>query len=107
MRFSQLVFPFPNPPTYNQDRLVGELLYVPKDFSDCPEKYVEIAAQTPSSNSSIMQNIAESNKARVLQDIDENRLKGRVPELDNLSVQIPDSTQYKQPRGNSVTELKN
>ena len=41
MRFSQLVFPFPNPPTYNQDRLVGELLYVPKDFNDNPEKYVE------------------------------------------------------------------
>ena len=43
MRFSQLVFPFPNPPTYNQDRLVGELLYVPKDFSDCPEKYVDVS----------------------------------------------------------------
>ena len=41
MRFSGLVFPCPNPPTYSRDRLVGELLYVPKDFSDCPYKYMD------------------------------------------------------------------
>ena len=68
MRFSQLVFPFPNPPTYNQDRLVGELLYVPKDFSDCPEKYVDVSS-IPSSTKSMQQNIALNNKARVLKDI--------------------------------------
>ena len=41
MRFSGLVFPLPNPPTYSSDRLVGEILYVPHDFADCPEKYVK------------------------------------------------------------------
>ena len=41
MRFSGLVFPLPNPPTYSHDRLVGEILYVPHDFADCPEKYVK------------------------------------------------------------------
>lgn len=70
MRFSQLVFPFPNPPTYNQDRLVGELLYVPKDFNDCPEKYVDISSMPNSTtNKAMQQNIAENNKARVLKDI--------------------------------------
>ena len=41
MNFSRLIFPAPNPPTYSQDRLIGELLYVPKDFSDCPYKYMK------------------------------------------------------------------
>ena len=41
MKFSGLIFPFPNPPTYSHDRLVGELLYVPKDFNSCPYKYME------------------------------------------------------------------
>ena len=30
MRFSRLIYPAPNPPSYSQDRLVGEILYVPK-----------------------------------------------------------------------------
>ena len=41
MRFSGLVFPLPNPPTYSHDRLIGEILYVPHDFADCPVKYVK------------------------------------------------------------------
>ena len=41
MRFSRLVFPCPYPPTYSHERLVGELLYVPKDFNDCPYKYMD------------------------------------------------------------------
>ena len=41
MQFSRLVFPAPNPPSYSQDRLVGELLYVPKDFRECPYKYMK------------------------------------------------------------------
>ena len=41
MRFSGLIFPFPNPPTYSHDRLVGELLYVPKDFNKQPYKYMD------------------------------------------------------------------
>ena len=93
MRFSQLVFPFPNPPTYNQDRLVGELIYVPKDFSDCPEKYVEDTS-SPSNTNSTMKNIAQNNKARVLQDIGNNRA-GPAVELDNVSVQRPNSTSAK------------
>ena len=41
MKFSGLVFPAPNPPTYNGDRLVGEILYVPKDFNEFPYKYIQ------------------------------------------------------------------
>lgn len=41
MQFSRLVFPAPKPPSYSQERLVGELLYVPKDFRDCPYKYMK------------------------------------------------------------------
>ena len=41
MQFQRLVFPAPNPPSYSQDRLVGELLYVPKDFRECPYKYMK------------------------------------------------------------------
>lgn len=39
MKFSGLVFPAPNPATYNSDRLLGEILYVPKDYNECPYKY--------------------------------------------------------------------
>ena len=94
MRFSQLVFPFPNPPTYNQDRLVGELLYVPKDFSDCPEKYVEHTTSPSSNMNSAMKTIAANNKGRVLQDIGNNRA-GPAADLDNISVQRPNSTSAK------------
>ena len=41
MKFSGLIFPYPSPPTYSHDRLVGELIYVPKDFSQYPYKYVD------------------------------------------------------------------
>ena len=41
MQFSRLVFPAPKPPSYSQDRLVGELIYVPKDFRECPYKYMK------------------------------------------------------------------
>ncbi len=41
MKFSRLIFPAPNPPNYNEDRLVGELIYVPKDFNECPYKYID------------------------------------------------------------------
>ena len=34
------MFPAPSPPTYNGDHLVGELLYVPKDFNYYPAKYI-------------------------------------------------------------------
>ena len=40
MQFSRLVFPAPQPPTYSSTTMIGELLYVPKDFSDCPYKYI-------------------------------------------------------------------
>ena len=40
MKFSGLIFPAPSPPTYSGDRLVGELLYVPKDFNYYPAKYI-------------------------------------------------------------------
>ena len=32
MKFTSLIYPAPNPPSYNCDKLIGELLYVPKDF---------------------------------------------------------------------------
>ena len=41
MKFSQFVFPAPNPPTYSRDGLLGELLYVPKDFNQKPYKYIK------------------------------------------------------------------
>lgn len=41
MKFSRLIFPAPNPPSYSQEHLVGELLYVPKDFRECPYKYIK------------------------------------------------------------------
>lgn len=41
MKFSGLVFPAPNPPTYSGDRLVGEILYVPKDFREHPLRYAQ------------------------------------------------------------------
>ena len=45
MKFSGLVFPAPNPPTYSGDRLVGEILYVPKDYTDSPHKYSHMAQE--------------------------------------------------------------
>lgn len=45
MKFSGLIFPFPSPPTYSHDHLVGEILYVPKDFNDCPMKYMDSAKE--------------------------------------------------------------
>ena len=41
MKFSGLVFPAPSPPTYSGDRLVGEVLYVPKDFKEHPHRYTQ------------------------------------------------------------------
>ena len=41
MKFNRLIFPAPSPANYNEDRLVGELIYVPKDFNECPYKYIE------------------------------------------------------------------
>ena len=40
MQFSRLVFPAPRPASYSQTSLLGELLYVPKDFIQCPYKYI-------------------------------------------------------------------
>ena len=41
MRFTSLIYPAPNPPSYNTEKLIGELLYIPKDFKDDPDKYVD------------------------------------------------------------------
>ena len=41
MKFTSLIYPAPNPPSYNCDKLIGELLYVPKDFKDDPDRYVQ------------------------------------------------------------------
>lgn len=65
MKFSALIFPAPNPPTYSGERLVGEVLYVPKDFNDCPNKYMQskktnepkIEVQSLSSPGSILRDI--------------------------------------------------
>ena len=66
MRFSGLVFPLPNPPTYSHDRLVGEILYVPHDFADCPEKYVK-----PKEDEKILSTAGKSNRfAGLTLDID-------------------------------------
>lgn len=76
MKFSGLIFPFPNPPTYNHDRLVGELLYVPKDFNQAPYKYLE-SARTESritvndGNQSAASSAAKP--ARILKEISNNR----------------------------------
>ena len=40
MKFSGLIYPAPSPPSYNTDKLVGELLFVPKDFREDPKKYI-------------------------------------------------------------------
>jgi hypothetical protein len=34
MQFRSLIFPAPNPPSYTHDKLLGELLYIPRHFSD-------------------------------------------------------------------------
>lgn len=50
MNFSQLIFPAPSPPNYSHDSLVGELIYVPKDFSECPHKYIKDRIRTISAS---------------------------------------------------------
>ena len=35
------MFPAPKPATYSHEGLIGELLYVPKDFHESPYKYIE------------------------------------------------------------------
>ena len=68
MKFSGLVFPAPNPPTYSGDRLVGEILYVPKDFREHPLRY----AQGPSKQTieSTMSGVSQSvSSATALHDI--------------------------------------
>lgn len=74
MKFSSLIFPFPSPPTYTYDRLVGELLYIPKDFTDCPYKYSDsskadskIYVQSMSGQSFI------SKPGKILEEIDFNQ----------------------------------
>lgn len=32
MQFRSLIFPAPNPPSYTHDKLLGELLYIPRNF---------------------------------------------------------------------------
>ena len=39
MKFSSIIYPAPNPASYTHDKLVGELLYVPRDYKDCPDMY--------------------------------------------------------------------
>lgn len=50
MNFNRLIFPAPNPPKYNHDSLIGELIYVPKDFSDSPHKYIKDTRRTNSAS---------------------------------------------------------
>ena len=39
MKFSSIIYPAPSPPSYTHDKLIGELLYVPRDYKDCPDLY--------------------------------------------------------------------
>jgi len=32
MKFSGLIYPAPSPPSYSENKLIGELLYVPRDI---------------------------------------------------------------------------
>ena len=41
MQFTGLIYPAPSPPSYNTDKLIGELLYLPKDFSENRQQYVD------------------------------------------------------------------
>ena len=41
MKFTSLIYPAPNPPSYNSDKLIGELLFVPKDFNEKSETYIK------------------------------------------------------------------
>jgi len=34
MQFRSLIFPAPNPPSYSHDKLLGELLYIPRNFQE-------------------------------------------------------------------------
>ena len=40
MKFTSIIYPAPSPPSYTSDKLIGELLYIPKEFSEDPDKYV-------------------------------------------------------------------
>ena len=81
MKFSGLIFPFPNPPTYSHDRLVGELLYVPKDFNQCPYKYMEssrteskISVSQAFNNDGVQSATSSAAKpVRILKEISNNR----------------------------------
>ena len=81
MKFSGLIFPFPNPPTYSHDRLVGELLYVPKDFNQCPYKYMEssrteskISVSQAFNNGGVQSATSSAAKpVRILKEISNNR----------------------------------
>ena len=39
MKFSSIIYPAPSPPSYTHDKLIGELLYIPRDYKDCPDLY--------------------------------------------------------------------
>ena len=34
MQFRSLIFPAPNPPSYSHDKLLGDLLYIPRNFEE-------------------------------------------------------------------------
>ena len=91
MKFSGLVFPAPKPPTYSQDRLVGELLYVPKDFSEHPYKYLkkerggEGPAGTPRSSARNLRS-GRPGSGRLLRDIsNDNHFEGKRTTLNASS----------------------
>ena len=39
MKFSSIIYPAPSPASYTHDKLIGELLYIPRDYKDCPDLY--------------------------------------------------------------------
>ena len=92
MKFSGLVFPAPKPPTYSQDRLVGELLYVPKDFNQHPYKYLkkergnEGPAGTPRASARNLRS-GRPGSGRLLREIsNENRFEGKRTTLNASSL---------------------
>lgn len=77
MKFSGLIFPFPSPPTYSHDHLVGELLYVPKDFNDSPYKYMDSSRldakiDAMSFGGLLSPNNLDARSGRILTEIDSN-----------------------------------
>lgn len=40
MKFTSLIYPAPSPPSYNCDKLIGELMFIPKDFNEKSEGYI-------------------------------------------------------------------